>query len=124
MVPVVSAGAAAARGCAAALTPDAMAGVTRVRVIAAGAAAAAATRHWTQQGRPAEVTAAPADFASSPDSSGIRDPPPEGAVITVITVITVIAGVIGLDGLAGATAELGAPERHAKISVDPSLVAG
>ncbi|MGW3074045.1 hypothetical protein [Kitasatospora sp. NPDC001132] len=42
----------------------------------------------------------------------------EGAVITVI------AGVIGLDGLAGATAELGAPERHAKISVDPSLVAG
>ncbi|GAB2731827.1 hypothetical protein [Kitasatospora kifunensis] len=33
-------------------------------------------------------------------------------------------GVTGLDGLAGAIAELGDPERHAKIVVDPSLVAG
>ena len=36
----------------------------------------------------------------------------------------VITGVTGLDGLAGAIAELGEPERHAKIVVDPSLVAG
>ncbi|MGC0317797.1 pimeloyl-ACP methyl ester carboxylesterase [Kitasatospora acidiphila] len=31
--------------------------------------------HWTQQERPAEVTAALADFASSLDHPGIRDPP-------------------------------------------------
>ncbi|WP_329488960.1 zinc-binding dehydrogenase [Kitasatospora sp. NBC_01246] len=33
----------------------------------------------------------------------------------------VITGVTGLDGLAGAIAELGEPDRHAKIIVDPSL---
>ncbi|MGW2962913.1 hypothetical protein ACWDGI_31265 [Streptomyces sp. NPDC001220] len=33
-------------------------------------------------------------------------------------------GVTGPDGLAGAIAGLGEPERHAKIVVDPSLVAG
>ncbi|MDH6141430.1 threonine dehydrogenase-like Zn-dependent dehydrogenase [Kitasatospora sp. GP30] len=36
----------------------------------------------------------------------------------------VITGVTGLGGLAWAIAELGEPERHAKIVVDPSLVAG
>ncbi|WP_051814434.1 hypothetical protein [Kitasatospora sp. MBT63] len=36
----------------------------------------------------------------------------------------IITGVTCLDGPAGAITELGEPDRHAKIVVDPSLVAG
>jgi len=37
-----------------------------------------------------------------------------------VAVAPLVTGVVGLDGVAGAFADLGDPERHAKILVDPA----
>lgn len=65
-------------------------------------------RSWTS----AAPSAAARPSTARPCATSRRAGSTAGAVIT---------GVTGLDGLAGAIAELGEPDRHAKIIVDPSL---